>query len=69
MQKVTFQIPDGMLAYGGVAITRALNTETGEHTLHISEFGDQTRSSIIGVIQTALDRQRELMKQTWDGQG
>lgn len=57
-------LPEDHLFVGGVAVVQTLDSE-GRHSLLVLPLGDIPLWSQIGLLQGAMDKQRELLKSLW----
>lgn len=64
-QPVPFYVRESLFPCQGIAVIDAL-TEEAEPSVVITTFGNPTHSAIIGLLQVALDRQRDLMRRSWE---
>ena len=61
---VEFRIPEGLLPYQGIAVVASLGEEN-EQILNVITYGNVPTATRMGLLQVALDRERERMRRAW----
>lgn len=64
IQTVQFEAPASSRVCYAVSIMQTIN-EDGEYVLDTSYLGDPSRAAVIGILQSVLDHERDLMRRSW----